>query len=536
LKTLKAAHTGTWDEWETLLKTEIGIGKSRASELMQISDGTKTLKRVRADTAKRTADAKARLKLSASSGESVDDPEASAEAMKTAFAADEADQAAQPELYACDSADTTAPQVPLDANPICHAWRLASNEERAEFVRLFADDLRRLGDDHHQDADGDDDIPKAKANPPRQGKKKLQETRLSGAVADAFSELQDVACEVRDVVENTPENLSQTQRILTLDETAGVLEGLIEPAVSASDRRDLSEDLNPTAAEANERAAAERKAAEEQAFADKLAKRPPPNPVERAEIEKARRRTKARTPRIAINIEDRGTAGRALYPDHCDEEGHRYRLADTFGTRSLEFVRAMLNGLGNATADHSLDYDFSPGRSNQVAMNAALAVISGVQPKDEIEAMLAAHMAVTNIALLELVARTRGSIANHKYEGGDGIKRLDGLGNLTNKFMRTYIKQVEGLTRKRRKGEQNIRVKHVHVYAGGEAIVGNVSHRGGRGTAKNEQRAYERAQEKPTTRAISDSPAVRGADQKREALPVTSDKKGPLSIARRRKR
>jgi hypothetical protein len=323
---------------------------------------------------------------------------------------------------------------------------------------------------------------------------------------------------------------------VTLDETAGVLEGLIEPAVSASDRRDLSEDLNPTAAEANERAAAERKAAEEQAFADKLAKRPPPNPVERAEIEKARRRTKARTPRIAINIEDRGTAGRALYPDHCDEEGHRYRLADTFGTRSLEFVRAMLNGLGNATADHSLDYDFSPGRSNQVAMNAALAVISGVQPKDEIEAMLAAHMAVTNIALLELVARTRGSIANHKYEGGDGIKRLDGLGNLTNKFMRTYIKQVEGLTRKRRKGEQNIRVKHVHVYAGGEAIVGNVSHRGGRGTAKNEQRAYERAQEKPTTRAISDSPAVRGADQKREALPVTSDKKGPLSIARRRKR
>jgi hypothetical protein len=506
LKTLKAAHAGTWDEWETLLKTEIGIGKSRASELMQISDGTKTIKRVRADTAKRTADAKARLKLSASSGESVDDPEASAEAMKTAFAADEADQAAQPELYACDPADTTAPQVLLDANPICHAWRLASNEERAEFVRLFADDLRRLGHGHHQDADGDDDIPKAKADPPRQGKKKPQETRLSGALVDGFSEL------IRDVVEDTPENLNQTQRILPLDETAGILEGLIEPAVSASDRRDLSEDLNPTAAEANERAAAERKAAEEQAFADKLAKRPPPNPVERAEIEKARRRTKARTPRIAINIEDRGAAGRALYPDHCDEEGHRYRLIDTFGTRSLEFVRAMLDGLGYATADHLLDYDSSPGRPNQVAMNAALAVISGVQPRDEVEAMLAAHMALTNIALLDLFGRTRGVIANHRYEG-DGIKRLDVLGNLTNKFQRTFTMQFEALARKRRKGEQNIRVKHVHVYADGQAIVGKVSHRGGRGTAKNEQRAYERAQEKPTTRAISDSPAVRSADQ-----------------------
>jgi hypothetical protein len=168
-------------------------------------------------------------------------------------------------------------------------------------------------------------------------------------------------------------------------------------------------------------------------------------------------------------------------------------------------------------------------------MNAALAVISGVQPKDEVEAMLAAHMALTNIALLDLFGRTRGVIANHRYEG-DGIKRLDVLGNLTNKFQRTFTMQFEALARKRRKGEQNIRVKHVHVYADGQAIVGNVSHRGGRGIAKNEQRPYERAQEKPTTRAISDSPAVRGADEEREALPVTSDEKGALPITRRRKR
>jgi hypothetical protein len=250
-----------------------------------------------------------------------------------------------------------------------------------------------------------------------------------------------------------------------------------------SDRRDLLEDLNPTAVEAKERAAAERKAAADQAFTDKLAKRPPPNPVECAEIEKARKRTKARAPRIAMNIDQRGSAERAFYPDHSDEEGHRYRLADTFGTRSLEFVRSMLNGLGIATADHLLDYDFNPGRPNQVALNAALAVISGVRPKDEIEAMLGAHMALTNIALLDLFARTRGSIANHKYEG-DGIKRLDVLGNLTNKFLRTYTMQVEALARKRRKGEQNIKVKHVHVYSGGQAIVGNVSHRGGRGARK----------------------------------------------------
>ena len=70
LKTLRATHGGSWAEWEELLKTKVGIGKSRASELMAIADGTKTLEEVRAVTARRTAKTKARL-LSASSGENV---------------------------------------------------------------------------------------------------------------------------------------------------------------------------------------------------------------------------------------------------------------------------------------------------------------------------------------------------------------------------------------------------------------------------------------------------------------------------------
>src|SRR5262249_48800703 len=82
------------------------------------------------------------------------------------------------------------------------------------------------------------------------------------------------------------------------------------------------------------------RAAVDQAFADKLAKRSPLDPVERAQIEEARKRTKARVPRIAMHIEGRGTGAPVVYPDHSDEEGHRYRLADTFGTRSLRCSRA----------------------------------------------------------------------------------------------------------------------------------------------------------------------------------------------------
>jgi hypothetical protein len=52
LAALKAEHTGTWANWEAVVKEKAGIGKSRASELMQIADGRKTV----ADIRERAAD------------------------------------------------------------------------------------------------------------------------------------------------------------------------------------------------------------------------------------------------------------------------------------------------------------------------------------------------------------------------------------------------------------------------------------------------------------------------------------------------
>jgi hypothetical protein len=91
--------------------------------------------------------------------------------------------------------------------------------------------------------------------------------------------------------------------------------------IAMTDGRDLCEGLDSAVAESAKRAAAERKAAEDQAFANKLAKRPPPNPVERAEIEKGESEPRP-------HVEDRGKAGSVVYPTHSDDEGHDYRLAD----------------------------------------------------------------------------------------------------------------------------------------------------------------------------------------------------------------
>jgi phage N-6-adenine-methyltransferase len=64
LKALKAAHTGPWADWESLLKTRIGIGKSRATELMQIADGRTTVEQIRAAGAERKREHDERKKIS----------------------------------------------------------------------------------------------------------------------------------------------------------------------------------------------------------------------------------------------------------------------------------------------------------------------------------------------------------------------------------------------------------------------------------------------------------------------------------------
>lgn len=51
---------------------------------------------------------------------------------------------------------------------------------------------------------------------------------------------------------------------------------------------------------------------------------------------------------------------------------------------------------------------------------------------------------------------------------------------LAMKLMRSFASQLETLERRRRGGEQKVTVEHVHVHAGGQAIVGTVE-TGGKG-------------------------------------------------------
>ena len=62
-----------------------------------------------------------------------------------------------------------------------------------------------------------------------------------------------------------------------------------------------------------------------------------------------------------------------------------------------------------------------------------------------------------------------------KLDSGFGTeRRLAAFGSAAARLLRAYATQVEVLRRLRHGGQQVVRVEHVHVNDGGQAVIGNV--------------------------------------------------------------
>jgi hypothetical protein len=110
--------------------------------------------------------------------------------------------------------------------------------------------------------------------------------------------------------------------------------------------------------------------------------------------------------------------------------------------------------------------------------------------------------------------------ANRSFEG-----RRENLSQ-ANKLSRTYATLLEALDRHRGKGQQKVTVEHVHVYQGGQAVVGVATPGGG-----DRQRLEEQPHAKEITHAPQ--PEVRSADKTRQPVPVPRDDERSLPDARR---
>ena len=157
----------------------------------------------------------------------------------------------------------------------------------------------------------------------------------------------------------------------------------------------------------------------------------------------------------------------------------------------------------------------------------------GIAPKDELEGMLAAQMVATHNAAMECYRRAM--LPEQPLETWQA--RL----NQANKLVRSFAALTEALNRHRGKGisEQKMTVEHVHVYEGGQAIVGTVSQGGrGGGARKNQRQPQEgKAKGKPQLEGRASEgaclPEVWGEEAERQALPIPRNAKRALQNTRR---
>jgi hypothetical protein len=173
-----------------------------------------------------------------------------------------------------------------------------------------------------------------------------------------------------------------------------------------------------------------------------------------------------RNPPVRVKLRRVSASLSKTYPPDGQDKIWWARLKKALGTTSSDFVNASLIQLQTAAQLHC-------GGISELAVNAALATIEAVAPQNEIEASIAVQMACTHAAAMSVLARFGG--------GGGSERRVAALASAAGRLLKAYSIQVETLRRLRHGGDQYVRVEHVHVGDGGQAIVGNVKtqdHRG----------------------------------------------------------
>ncbi|WP_406857571.1 hypothetical protein ABEG18_08120 [Alsobacter sp. KACC 23698] len=183
--------------------------------------------------------------------------------------------------------------------------------------------------------------------------------------------------------------------------------------------------------------------------------------AERRAMRKARpKKTQVQIPEVRLG--ETATGRPIIRPIHDDVEGWFNVARRTFGTVSDSFartqIRFLLRGLRTAMFGESTD---------AVEMNAALAQIAGIEPKNELEAALATQMAVTHVVAMRLLGRAGTTDPTLPHFAATGL--------VTAKFLRAFAGQAEVLAKLRRPAVQTVRVERVEVQAGGQAVVGLVN-------------------------------------------------------------
>ena len=205
-------------------------------------------------------------------------------------------------------------------------------------------------------------------------------------------------------------------------------------------------------------------------------------------------------PFLRLKVKNRG-GEIDIKVDYPDQAAGQVHLMAAIGVIDNALYGSLVGNLANLAV-------VGEGDVSELELNELWATVREIHPRDTTEALLAVQMAAIHRATITAARRLKRV---------DTIPQQDSASNMLNKLARTFAAQVETLKKYRATGEQNIRVQHVTVNDGGQAIVGDMPTRGG-GT-------YEKPRQSHAPSEPSQSgPTLLGHEQ---AIPM------PLPIASR---
>jgi len=169
----------------------------------------------------------------------------------------------------------------------------------------------------------------------------------------------------------------------------------------------------------------------------KDAEKPPykPTPIENEALAAYGAAQGRKRPRLKVTTTDKATRVELNHPDLAVGQ---LSLIAAIGTTDVGFYEGLIYQLVSAGTEDRAD--------TERGANFMLAVLKGIEPRDQIEAMLAAQIAAVHMASMTFARRLAHV---------DNIPQQDSAERAFNKLTRTFAAQVAALKDYRSKGEQN---------------------------------------------------------------------------------
>ncbi|MGB6797895.1 MAG: hypothetical protein WBE48_15365 [Xanthobacteraceae bacterium] len=143
-----------------------------------------------------------------------------------------------------------------------------------------------------------------------------------------------------------------------------------------------------------------------------------------------------------------------------DLESHRAALRRVFGTLSEDYSQTMFGKLVVALRPNPHE------QLDEATLNAAIALVSSMEPKTELQALLAVEIAAIGFAGHKFLRQSQ----HHLDEVYIGV-----YGNYALKLLRLQLDMIRALDQHRRGNKQTVEVRHVHIHSGAQGVVGIVN-------------------------------------------------------------